>query len=94
MPLGQFATMFCAVLDFKTNCMEYASAGAMPQLYRPSAEAPFELIAEPGVPLGLLRDIDYEWHTVPFRPGGALLLYTDALIEIPDRRSPFSRRNP
>jgi sigma-B regulation protein RsbU (phosphoserine phosphatase) len=75
--------MFCAVLDFKTNCMEYASAGAMPQLYRPSAEEPFELITEPGVPLGLMRDIEYDCHTVPFRPGGALLLYTDALIETP-----------
>ena len=83
LPLGQFATMFCAVLDFKTNSMEYASAGAMPQLYRRSAEEPFELIAKPGVPLGLMRGVEYEWYTVPFQPGGALLLYTDALIETP-----------
>jgi sigma-B regulation protein RsbU (phosphoserine phosphatase) len=30
-----------------------------------------------------MRDADYEWYTLPFQPGGALLLYTDALIETP-----------
>jgi phosphoserine phosphatase RsbU/P len=30
-----------------------------------------------------MRDVDYEWYTVPFQPGGALILYTDALIETP-----------
>ena len=83
LPLGQFATMFCAVLDFQTNSMEYASAGAMPQLYRPRADAPFELVCKPGLPLGLMCGGTYDFETLPFQPGGALLFYTDALIETP-----------
>ena len=36
LPVDKFATMFCATIDFKTQTMEYASAGAPPPLYRES----------------------------------------------------------
>ena len=36
LPVDEFATMFCATIDFKTQTMEYASAGAPPPLYRES----------------------------------------------------------
>ncbi len=40
LPVGQFATMFCATLDFSAQTMSYASAGAPPQLYRRSLGRP------------------------------------------------------
>jgi phosphoserine phosphatase RsbU/P len=86
---GQFATMFCATIDFKNQCIEYASAGAPPQLYRRSSKDAFEVILKPSLPLGVEYDSDYESETAPFEAGGALVLYTDGLIGTP--RPPHSR---
>ena len=72
LPVGQFATMFCATLDFRAQTMEYASAGAPPQLYRRSSAEPFELLAEPGFPLGIMHNAIFESKTLPFGPGGTL----------------------
>ena len=83
LPTGQFATMFCATMDFGAQTLEYAAAGAPPQLYRRSSTEPFELLTQPSLPLGILRDAVFESATVPFEPGGALVLYTDGLIETP-----------
>ncbi len=83
LPVEQFATMFCATLDFRAQTMEYASAGAPPQLYRRSSAEPFELLAEPGLPLGIMRNAIFESKTLPFEPGGALALYSDGIIETP-----------
>ncbi len=83
LPVGQFATMFCAMIDFNKQRIEYASAGAPPQLYRPSEKHCFEMISQPSVPLGILKDAAYESRAIPFLPGAALLLYTDGLLETP-----------
>jgi sigma-B regulation protein RsbU (phosphoserine phosphatase) len=83
LPLGQFATMFCAMIDFNTQTIEYVSAGAPPQLYRKSPEDLFEVISQPGLPLGILPDVAYESRTVTFCPGAGLVLYTDGLVETP-----------
>ncbi len=83
LPTNQFATMFCATLDFKAQSIEYASAGAPPQLYRRSSDHPFEMLYQPGLPLGILRNTAYESKTAPFLHGGTLALYTDGLIETP-----------
>jgi serine phosphatase RsbU (regulator of sigma subunit) len=83
LPVGQFATMFCATIDFHMQTIEYASAGAPPQLYRKSSEAPFEVISQPSLPLGIVREAAYESQTVAFHPGGGLVLYTDGLVETP-----------
>ncbi len=83
LPVGQFATMFCATLDFGAQAMEYASAGAPPQLYRRSSKEPFELLEEPNLPLGIMRNAVFESKTLPFEPGGALGLYSDGLVETP-----------
>ena len=83
LPTGQFATMFCATIDFATHSIEYASAGAPPQLYRASRERPFEIISQSSLPLGILPSATYESNAAPFLPGGELILYSDGLIETP-----------
>ena len=89
LPVEQFATMFCATLDFRAQTMEYASAGAPPQLYRRSSAEPFELLAEPGLPLGIMRNAIFESKTLPFGPGGVLALYSDGIIETPRPPDPI-----
>ena len=83
LPLGQYATMFCALLDFRACSIEYATAAAPPQLLRSAADRPFEIVQQPGFPLGVTREATYENFTAPFAPGGTLLLFSDALIETP-----------
>jgi sigma-B regulation protein RsbU (phosphoserine phosphatase) len=89
LPAGQFATMFCSTIDFRTQTMEYASAGAPPQLYRRSYDECFELLTKPSLPLGVIRNAIFESETLPFEPGGALVLYTDGLIETPRPPDPI-----
>ncbi len=89
LPVGQFATMFCAALDFGARTLEYASAGAPPQLYRRSSRGRFEVLSKPGLPLGIVPNATFESETVPFEPGGALVLYTDGLIETPRHPEPI-----
>ncbi len=83
LPTGHFATMSCATFDFKTQTMEYSSAGAPPQIYRKSSKAPYEVISQASLPLGILPDVAYESQTAAFRLGGELVLYTDGLVETP-----------
>jgi sigma-B regulation protein RsbU (phosphoserine phosphatase) len=89
LPVDEFATMFCATIDFKTQTMEYASAGAPPPLYRDSQDGPFRILNQPSLPLGITPNVAYASETVPFKAGGALVLYSDGLIETP--RPPRSR---
>lgn len=83
LPIGQFATMFCVAIDFEKGNIEYASAGSPPQIYRESADQPFELLAMSSLPLGLLRDATYESEVRPFKPGGRVVLCTDGVLETP-----------
>jgi sigma-B regulation protein RsbU (phosphoserine phosphatase) len=89
LPVDEFATMFCATIDFKTQTMEYASAGAPPPLYRGSRDGPFKILSQPSLPLGITTNAPYTSETVPFKAGGALVVYSDGLIETP--RPPRSR---
>jgi hypothetical protein len=88
LPEGQFATMFCATIDFRAQAVEFASAGAPPMLYRKCWDTPFRMLSKPGLPLGVVPDEAYGGKSVPFNEGGALVLYTDGLIEAP--RPPHS----
>lgn len=82
--VGQFATMFAAVIDFAANEMRYACASTPPPLLRPGQDGAFRLIDGTGFPIGVTRLARFETHCVPFPPGTSLVLYSDALIETPD----------
>jgi phosphoserine phosphatase RsbU/P len=89
LPVGQFATMFCGIIDFAASTLQYASAAAPWQMVRDGeADGGFEIIADPGFPLGLSREATYENHTRRFGPDSVLFLYSDALIETPDMLNP------
>ena len=83
LPIGQFATMFCAILDFGAKTIEYASAAAPQQILRSAANQPFAVVGEPGFPLGMTPEATFETQTAPFESGAMLLLFSDALIETP-----------
>ena len=85
LPIGQFATMFCGIIDFAAGELQYASASAPAQLIRNGDPGDrFYPVDGTGFPLGLNRQATYENHTCAFGPGSTLFLYSDALIETPD----------
>jgi phosphoserine phosphatase RsbU/P len=85
LPVGQYATMFCGIVNFQSGVLEYAAASAPPPVVRSAGvDQSFRLIDSSGFPLGITPDATYQTHTVPFGPGSNLLIYSDALIETPD----------
>ena len=85
LPVGQFATVFCAFIDFARGTFDYASAGAPPPILNaPETAGAFRPLCSAGYPIGLLGDAHYENATCAFPPGSTLFLYSDALIETPE----------
>lgn len=90
LPIGQFATMFCGIIDFEANTLSYAVASSPPPLLL-SAHEPegFRAIDSRGLPLGVVRHESYRNFECAFEPGSVLFLFSDALIETPTPSDPI-----
>jgi len=81
LPRGQFSTFFLGVYNRRRHTLTYAGAGApAPMLDRGHR---MRSLDTRGMPLGIAAQPIYRNRTVPFKPGDALLLYSDALTEAP-----------
>jgi len=88
LPVGHFATMFCAVVDFSAGILQYAAAAAPSNLVLSAGtHAGFQPIDGTGFPLGVAAEALYQNNILPFGPGSTLFLYSDALVETPDPAS-------
>ncbi len=77
-----FVTLIYAVLDAGRRRLTIANAGHMPLVVR--RQAPGEvhsLDSTSGLPLGVLTDTTYESENYDLRPGDAVFLFTDGLVE-------------
>ncbi|WP_225630872.1 SpoIIE family protein phosphatase [Streptomyces solaniscabiei] len=74
-------------IDLAGRCLHLASAGHLPPLLRTSAPAASTAVleVEPGPLLGIGAVADYPVTTAPLPAGSILALYTDGLVEAPDR---------
>jgi serine phosphatase RsbU (regulator of sigma subunit)/anti-sigma regulatory factor (Ser/Thr protein kinase) len=77
-PPKMFVTCLYAVLD-TTGRLVYANAGHDVPYHRTN-EGAVELRAR-GMPLGLLRGMEYEERETTLLPGESILLYSDGLVE-------------
>lgn len=81
----EFASMFYGVIDIKANSLQYAVASAPPAiLFRTQDSTPVTLSGR-GLPLGAVPNARYASYFVPFMQNDTLLLFSDCLIETPDR---------
>jgi sigma-B regulation protein RsbU (phosphoserine phosphatase) len=80
-PENMFMTAFYGVLDPETDLFSYVSAGHNPPLFCSNDTGEVTEIPILGICLGVDRDVDYEIMTKEFRPGDALLLYTDGATD-------------
>jgi serine phosphatase RsbU (regulator of sigma subunit) len=88
--LPDFYIALCyVVLDFKNETLAWCNAGHMAPLLlaqettSPAAKKrePVAPLAAPGPPLGVFEEAKYTSHSLPWRPGDQLLLYTDGLSD-------------
>jgi PAS domain S-box-containing protein len=79
-----FAAALCGLFDLQEGVLRLTGAGNPgPLVIRP--EGQWERPAVEGFPLGLMHDAAYGETTVPLRRGDCVLLFTDGILDVPDR---------
>lgn len=77
---SHFVTCFYGILDLTTGQLEYSRAGHNPP-YLVRGNEVQTLDAASGLPLGMLRRVNYDTATVQLAAGDTLLLFTDGITE-------------
>ncbi|WP_339862873.1 SpoIIE family protein phosphatase [Thalassospira alkalitolerans] len=81
LPVGQYATMLYGVIDRAKETFRYASAACTSPVLGNVKTGSTVFLDGSGVPLGVIRDAQYETRELTFTTDNFLLLYSDALIE-------------
>lgn len=76
-----FATAVHVSLDVHTGRFEIRNAGHPPAAHRVAGSGRWLLLADPGPALGLLDGVEFPVVTGELRPGDALMVYTDGMVE-------------
>lgn len=76
---GQFATFFFGIYDPQKQILVYSGAAAPAPFYWNGNK--WKALATRGLPLGISQSATYTNHTVSFKEGNRLFLYSDALTE-------------
>jgi serine phosphatase RsbU (regulator of sigma subunit) len=80
-----FATAVHLTLDLPTGEFSIGSAGHPPVAHFDAGSGRWSLLTAEGPALGLLPGAAYVTCQGTLRPGDAVLLYTDGLVEVPGR---------
>jgi len=80
-----FATAVHLSLDLTTGAYEVRSAGHPPAAHRVAGTGRWTVRSGEGPALGLLDGVDFPAVRGLLRPGDALMLYTDGLVETPTK---------
>ena len=82
---GHFMTVFALIYRPDTRHLSYLSAGHPPLLHRRGGTV--QLLGESDqIPLGVLRDFEYQNNVYNAETGDILILYTDGIVEARDAR--------
>jgi sigma-B regulation protein RsbU (phosphoserine phosphatase) len=86
----QFVTVFLGILDPGTGQLTYANAGHHPPLlFRATPIGEHCLLAQHGLPLGILEEADWQQHSLTIAPGEALVLHTDGIPDAENQAQEF-----
>jgi sigma-B regulation protein RsbU (phosphoserine phosphatase) len=88
LPIGQFATMLCVLVDFRRAHLTYAAAAAPEPVFGDRTNGSFRFEDGSGLLLGTKKDAQFENREIDFPPGSFLFLYSDALLENPCKSGP------
>jgi sigma-B regulation protein RsbU (phosphoserine phosphatase) len=82
---NMFVTMFVGVLDLRTNELNFCNAGHNPALVADGSGCHFmDVLAN--LPVGVMKDFDYQSQRLTISPDDVLLFYTDGLNEAENAR--------
>lgn len=76
---SRFTTAFLAEFDPATRGLTFVNAGHNPPVRIRGLEV--EQLKTGGVPLGILKDANYEAGRTALQPGDVLVIYTDGVVE-------------
>jgi sigma-B regulation protein RsbU (phosphoserine phosphatase) len=76
----QFLTLFCGILDLDTRKLRFTCA-AHPGAMRLSPSGDVQLLEHPGLPLGIMADVQYEEESITLEAGDRLLVFSDGIPE-------------
>lgn len=80
-----FATAVHVSLDIGTGRFEIRNAGHPPAAHRVAGSGRWVLRSDQGPALGLLDGVDFPVVTGELRPGDALMMYTDGMVETAEK---------
>jgi len=86
LPVEQYATMLCGIIDLEADSFSYASAAATAPLKFTIGQRDIISLDPTGFPLGMIGEATYDVRTVPFKKGETLFLYSDVLTESQDQK--------
>lgn len=78
-PVGQFCTCLIGLLDLEAKKFIYASAGSTHPIVYCAKENKVILGDGTGMPMGILKEANYEMRTLTIPKGASLVLYSDLL---------------
>ncbi len=78
---GETATVLCAVLNPADGLLHLSLAGHPPPVIAPIGSPATLVEVQPGPPLGVDSEVPRPSGTVHLPPGGALIAFTDGLVE-------------
>jgi two-component system, sensor histidine kinase ChiS len=81
---SHFVTALTGWLDPQTGALRYASAGHVPGLLRRASGTGVERLMPTGPVVGILEESTFDEAQTLLRPGDALLLLTDGILEAPN----------
>jgi sigma-B regulation protein RsbU (phosphoserine phosphatase) len=78
---GKYVTAAYVFIDTRSGVIRYSAAGHPPMLRLTGRSRDACTVEENGLPLGVLKDAEYEEMELQLQESDRLLLYTDGLIE-------------
>lgn len=79
-PKNMFVTLITGVIDINKGLLTLANGGHNPPIISDGNGYRYMQLP-PGLPAGVMDDVDYTQTSIPFAPGSMLFLYTDGLTE-------------
>ena len=86
LPMEQYATMLCGIIDLKKDVFSYAAAASTTPVILRLGTPGLTALDSSGFPLGMIEEATYDIREVPFKKGEMLFLYSDVLTESVDQK--------
>jgi len=80
--MGRFMTLFCVVINYKANALQWVNAGHEPAMVYSAVENTFEELGGKDIPLGIENNWSYQAHIMKHLPQGSIVVIgTDGIWE-------------